>query len=128
MTDTAAELTDRADELRAVADRISAVFGASPTVTMNERLDCDPAEPGRTFRWEYNVRVPATLESAQRLADSVIPALTEDGWTVTNRDSPAEVAAQFSRDGSYLGVHIARSGAGDVVVGGATPCIDVVER
>lgn len=125
MTRASSKLEALADQLRAAVEDISGRFGDHAEITRDGQVDCDPRRPGHIVRWEYNVKVPARPGAAELLANVVIPGMRESGWDVTNRDSAREFAVQFSQRGSFLGVHIARSGGHDVVIGGSTPCVAV---
>lgn len=111
--------------LRAVAHRIASLFAGEPRVTIDRRYDANPfGRPSMKTRlhgWEYNLRLAAPPDAAEVLEQQVIPELENTGWHVTDRSGERELAFQFSRDGTNLGVHVARDGAGDVVVGGSTP-------
>ncbi|WP_405103233.1 hypothetical protein [Micromonospora sp. NBC_01412] len=122
-----APLVAVAGPLRAVLDGIAARFGADVRISRDEQLDCDPFRPAgvpsESVRWEYNLRLPAPPGAAEILLTEVVPELSADGWRATDRGGEAEVAYQFQRDGTNLGVHISRDGTGDVVVGGSSPCV-----
>ncbi|GAB2952847.1 hypothetical protein GCM10027280_46520 [Micromonospora polyrhachis] len=125
-----APLAAVAAPLRTMLDGIAARFG-EPRISRDEQLDCDmfrPAgTPSESVRWEYNLRVATTPEAIGILLTEVVPELTAEGWHSTDRSSETEVAYQFQRDGANLGVHIARDGTGDVVVGGATACVPTAD-
>ncbi|MCW3815922.1 hypothetical protein ONA91_15875 [Micromonospora sp. DR5-3] len=116
-----------AGPLRDVLDGIAARFGADVRISRDEQLDCDPfrpaGAPSESVRWEYNLRVPTPPDAAEILLAEVVPALTADGWRATDRSSVTELAYQFQRDGTNLGVHVSRDGTGDVVVGGSSRCV-----
>ncbi|SCL20967.1 hypothetical protein GA0074692_1042 [Micromonospora pallida] len=122
-----APLAAVAEPLRAVLDRVAARFGADVRISRDEQLDCDPFRPAgvpsESVRWEYNLRVPTPPDAVEILLSEVVPQLSADGWRATDRSGATEVAYQFQRDGANLGVHISRDGAGDVVVGGSSPCV-----
>lgn len=116
---------DDGSRLRAVAHRIASLFAGEPRVTIDRRYDANPfGRPSMKTRlqgWEYNLRLTAPPDAAETLEKQVIPELMTTGWQVTDRSSERELAFQFHRDGTNLGVHVARAGGGDVVIGGSTP-------
>ncbi|MEU6078480.1 hypothetical protein [Micromonospora sp. NPDC047074] len=122
-----APLAAVAEPLRAILDEVAARFGDDVRVSRDEQLDCDPFRPAgvpsESVRWEYNLRVAAPPGAAEILLTEVVPALNAEGWRATDRSGEAEVAYQFQRDGTNLGVHISRDGTGDVVVGGSSRCV-----
>lgn len=116
---------DDGARLRAVAHRVASLFSGEPRVTIDRRYDANPfGRPSMRTRlrgWEYNLRLAAPPDAAEILEKRVIPGLLSAGWQATDRSAERELAYQFSRHGTNLGVHVARDGGGDVVIGGSTP-------
>ncbi len=119
------EIKVAAEQLRdAVRDVLTRLGSDEPATgpTRDEQLDCDRRHPGRSVRWEYNVRTAAGPDAAVRLIRDVLPAYRAGGWQVTDRSSDHELAVQLGRDGTNLGVHLVRDGS-TLVVGGSSPCV-----
>ncbi|WIV57061.1 hypothetical protein [Amycolatopsis nalaikhensis] len=115
------ELDRLAGELTDVIDSVAEAFGAPADRTVDGELDCDPTRPGHLRCWQYGVRVEQAGEPERRLAEVVLPTLTERGWQAHDRSTPRELIARFSRDGADFTVHVARASHAVAIIGSTRP-------
>ncbi|HEY3469447.1 MAG TPA: hypothetical protein VGL47_30255 [Amycolatopsis sp.] len=115
------ELDRLAGELTDVIDSVAEAFGAPADRTVDGELDCDPTRPGHLRCWQYGVRVEQAGEPERRLAEVVLPTLTERGWQAHDRSTPRELIARFSRDGADFTVHVARASRAVAIIGSTRP-------
>jgi hypothetical protein len=126
MTLNAEELQAVAVQVRGLVDQVVRLFGGSAD-DAHTAVDAPSAvtpgegasEPGG---WSHLVRVPVTPDAVERLEGPVRTLLLGEGFEEVDRSSDAEIARQFrstpaSGVHADVGVQIARSGKGDVVVG-----------
>lgn len=115
------ELDRLAGELTDVIDSVAEAFGGPADRTVDGELDCDPTRPGHLRCWQYGVRVEQAGEPERRLAEVVLPTLTERGWQAHDRSTPRELIARFSRDGADFTVHVARASHAVAIIGSTRP-------
>jgi hypothetical protein len=116
-----AELDRLAGELTEVIDSVAAVFGDAAERTVDGELDCDPTRPGHLLCWQYGVRLEHPGEPERRLAEVVLPTLTQRGWETHDRSTPRELITRFSREGADFTVHVARSSHAVAIIGSTRP-------
>lgn len=126
MTLDAHELQALAVQVRGLVDRVARLFSASGVdahTAVDAASGVDPSEEESTAGgWSHLVRVPVTPDAVERLEGPVRDLLVGEGFEEVDRSSDTEIARQFrSTPGSGVradvGVQIARSGRGDVVIG-----------
>ncbi|MBE1497374.1 hypothetical protein H4696_004474 [Amycolatopsis lexingtonensis] len=115
------ELDRLAVELTAVIDGVAEVFGDGADRTVEGELDCDPTRPGQLLCWQYGVRLEHPGEPERRLAEVVLPTLSERGWQAHDRSTPRELIARFSREGADFTVHVARASQAVAIIGSTRP-------
>lgn len=97
------------DTARDLARRVATLFGGGDTA-----LDDGP-DSGRG--WSHVVRVPVPADAEARLLGPVRELLVGEGFEEVDRSTGHEIARQFRSPGADVGVQIARTLVGDVVVG-----------
>lgn len=126
MTLDSFELQALAVQVRGLVDKVARLFGAAaeeghaavdaPTLEAN-------TEGASTYDgWSHLVRVPVPADAVDRLEGPVRELLLGEGFEEVDRSSDTEVARQFRSTSAAglradVGVQIARSGKGDVVIG-----------
>lgn len=125
MTLDATELEQLAVRVRAVVARVAAAFGAgSVDNTAVDAVDAPaleaPTAGASTYDgWSYLVRLPVPPDAVERLDGPVRELLVAEGLEEVDRDSETEIARQFRSPTLDVGVQLARSGRGELVIGGS---------
>ncbi|MHA3703189.1 hypothetical protein ACXR2U_13510 [Jatrophihabitans sp. YIM 134969] len=126
MTLDSNELQALAVQVRGLVDKVAALFGAGPgdgrSAVDAPALE-ENTEGASTYDgWSHLVRVPVPADAVDRLDGPVRDLLVGEGFEEVDRSSDTEIARQFRATPAAgiradVGVQIARSGRGDVVIG-----------
>lgn len=126
MTLDAHELQALAVQVRGLVDSVARLFGGAAddahTAVDAPALEATTEGASTYDGWSHLVRVPVTPDAVDRLEGPVRTLLLGEGFEEVDRSSDAEVARQFRATPAAglhadVGVQIARSGKGDVVIG-----------
>jgi hypothetical protein len=120
------ELQALAVQVRGLVEEVTALFGAAGaegrTAVDAPTLVATTEGASEYDGWSHLVRVPITPDAVDRLEGPVRTLLVGEGYEEVDRSSDTEVARQFRATPAAglradVGVQIARSGKGDVVIG-----------